>query len=110
MIRFKSEVKLDFTSPAICHILYNLSKVSKINDVDLTITSGNDSTAHARDSKHYTNQAMDVRSHDFEPNMKTLIFEEIKKELGSRFFVDLENEGGPNEHFHIQVRKGGTFP
>ena len=109
MISFKETAKLDFTSSAICHILYHLTKVSKLCERDLTITSGNDSK-HLADSKHYTNQAVDVRSKFFSQPTKTLILDEIKKELGEKFFVDLEYEGLDNEHIHIQVRKGGSFP
>lgn len=111
MIMFKSEVKLDFSSVAITHMLFNLSHVSNQLGVDFVITSGNDGHGlHMRGSKHYINQAIDVRSKSFGPEMKHKIWESMKVRMGPKFFVDLEHEGKDNEHFHIQVRKNITFP
>lgn len=108
MIQFKPEVKLVFT-PAIGHLLYNLSRVSEHFKVDLVVTSGNDSN-HMEGSKHYKNEAIDVRSKHFDKELKNDILELLKAKLGPRFFVDLEYEGSPNEHYHLQVRRGTTFP
>ena len=111
MIMFKSEVKLDFSSVAITHMLFNLSRVSNQLGIDFTITSGNDGHGiHMRGSKHYINQAIDVRSKSFSPEMKKTIWESMKTQMGPKFFVDLEHEGRDNEHFHIQVRQGTSFP
>ena len=110
MIMFKSEVKLDFSSVAITHILFNLSRVSNQLGLDFVVTSGNDSNKHVHDSKHYTNQAIDVRSKTFIGDLKHNVWESLKAKMGPKFTVDLENEGKENEHFHIQVRKGISFP
>lgn len=109
MLMFKSEVKLNCGSPAICHILFNLSKVSDLNKIDLVVTSGNDSS-HMVGSKHYMDLAVDVRSKHFDHHLKYKIWNDLRSRLGEKFFVDLENEGSPNEHFHIQVAKGKSFP
>lgn len=60
---------------------------------------------HMVGSAHYVGYAFDVRSKTFTKSEKEKILEYGKKALGDRFFIQLEKEGGPMEHFHIQLRK-----
>ena len=72
---------------------------------DLVITSGNDSK-HKANSKHYSNEAVDIRTKTFngQPS-KAAFMSALKKELGPSFTVLFECEGAPNEHLHVQVAR-----
>ena len=101
-------------TPSLAYILYALEKFHRTNRVDqptdLVITSMNDSE-HSPNSRHYKNEAIDLRSKNFKSLEDKKIFRyELELTLGPFFTVILENEGTENEHFHIQVKKGLTFP
>lgn len=68
---------------------------------DLFVTSGNDSV-HMRGSKHYTDEALDLRTHNLTPAEKHLFKTTIQTRLGKDYDVILEDEGGPNEHLHVE--------
>ena len=70
--------------------------------VDVLITSGNDST-HMTGSKHYTYEALDIRSKNF-PSVaaKQHFMDAVMKRLGSGYQMILENEGKVQEHFHLE--------
>jgi len=77
---------------------------------DLVITSANDST-HGPGSRHYKDEALDLRSKSFPTRASKDIFRmTLQSRLGPKFSVLFENEGGEQEHFHCQVRKNGTYP
>ena len=81
------------------------------NDDDFRplITSGNDSPKHHKASAHYAGAAVDFRTKDIGSLPKRqALYAQIKSEIGSRFFVDLEDVGTENEHLHVQMRNG-TF-
>src|SRR5574343_1645784 len=72
---------------------------------DLVITSLNDST-HKKQSRHYTNEACDVRSKSFrDEKAKAAFVSQLEATLGSGFTVLYEMPGGDSQHFHIQPRK-----
>ena len=79
-------------------------------DGQLDITSANDST-HSKVplSRHYTNEALDVRSHDLAEDVKDRFLIALSRMLGPGFMVQIEFRGGPNEHIHIQVARGWSF-
>lgn len=66
------------------------------------LTSGND-RKHMKGSLHYKDRAVDIRSRDF-PNsaMKYAFLAKVLNRLGSDYQGILENENGPNEHFHFE--------
>lgn len=115
MIRTKSNLVV-FTelTPALAYIFYKLeifhsTRMSPQPD-ELVITSINDSK-HSENSRHYTNEAIDLRSHNFK-SIEDKEFFRVRLEsfLGPKFTVLLENVGDSTEHFHIQVKKGMRFP
>lgn len=107
MIRFKESVKLNPTAPAIKTMLAALYTQSELDNREYTVTSANDST-HTSGSRHYTDEAIDIRVHDvYEPHK---LARRLQEQLGERFTVLLEHEGQPNAHIHCQVRKGATLP
>mgnify|MGYP001562235037 FL=1 len=65
-----------------------------------TITSANDS-AHSEKSLHYKGRALDFRTRDFAGDKHALIAL-IRASLGNEFDVLLEDEGGLNEHAHVE--------
>jgi hypothetical protein len=113
MIFFKSNVRLKRYTPSIRLILEILDNINreKIPNYpeDWTITSINDST-HMKNSKHYLDEAIDMRSKNFENETRKHEFKDrIQFALGPRFTVLYENAGTDNQHFHIQVKKGQAF-
>ena len=66
----------------------------------MTITSGNDSN-HKNGSKHYSNEAIDIRSRDMVNPID--VKNEIKKTLGADFDVIYEGN-----HIHIEYDRKGT--
>lgn len=69
-----------------------------INGVNyvMTITSGNDGV-HKKYSKHYVNEAIDIRTRDMSEHDKILTKIWIKKWLGVNYNVILESD-----HIHIE--------
>lgn len=107
IIKRKPNVILDESAPVIRRILgvLEMHDWSKYTN-ELVITSGNDSV-HSKFSKHYSDQAMDVRSKACHCDAdKTKMQGELQSILGPQFTVLLENFNGMNEHFHIQLKKG----
>lgn len=106
----KSGVKFGGFTPALVTILDALCQVerSKLPGAPETIviTAGSDGT-HAADSAHYRFEAVDVRSKNFTTGTAKHAFAAaLRRMLGDGYFVDLEHPSAPNEHFHIQKRRG----
>lgn len=77
--------------------------------IDLVITALKNGV-HSTNSRHYTNEAIDLRSKNFPTDESKLLFcEKLQSFLGPEFTVLMEDAGKPNEHFHIQVKKGLKF-
>lgn len=119
MITFKENVRFKVLSPSLTWMITCLHQLDQNRPVcspeELTITSVNDSV-HTENSKHYKNEAIDIRSHNFSAliNKKTFLhlFENMLNThpaLPNRFVILLEDEGKANEHFHVQVKKGMIF-
>lgn len=111
--------RIDVYSEAIHWILVCLHSIAQIPGEEvpneITITSINDSL-HGKGSRHYLNEAMDIRSKNFRSkNAKLYFAARLHAMLNShqddpnKFTVLFENEGAPEEHFHVQVRKGESF-
>ena len=93
-------VNLETLTPAmIIGVLVAYDVFNSHNSV-LVITSGDDGT-HMAGSKHYNGNAVDIRSHDLH-GIQALMVVHLKKQLGDRYDVLLEDPGGPNEHIHIE--------
>lgn len=71
--------------------------------IPLVITSGNDGT-HAPGSKHYTNQAVDIRARDLTQGAEIafcVVLSWAGPEMGFRVFDERADQGAP--HWHIEV-------
>lgn len=98
MISFKTTVRLIPTVDIIT-ILLALEELSrKLNKV-IVVTSGNDST-HMKNSRHYTNQALDIRSKGY-PAKEMITF--LASKLAPKYLILLESFGEANEHIHIEL-------
>lgn len=124
-IIFKSEVRIRIFSPAIHWILNQLYIMTEEHltglPEEIVITSINDSKHPSRPptytpSKHYSDKAIDIRSKNFESEARK---EQFRKLLELRlnehpldpgkFRAIYEFPKLANQHFHVQVKKGGTF-
>ena len=96
-ILIKSGVK-----PRSLTLVAAIANVSHDYAWDVTITSGNDSK-HKKGSKHYTDEAIDIRSKNF-PNKRAKqdFMAAVLLRLGPGYDMILESEGQPNEHVHLE--------
>lgn len=124
MIIIKDDsVKLKKITPALALMFYVVERYHRgeaykeLQPTDLVITSINDGT-HMKGSRHYTDEAFDMRSKSFKETNKEAYRKAMELELNLAyskpnkdcFTVLLENKGKENEHFHFQVKKGVKFP
>ncbi len=113
MIRTKSaSVRFKTLTPAMAWMLYRLEQFHRVMmrfPPELVITSMNDGK-HMEGSRHYTDEAIDIRTHNFESREQKIEFcMRFGDMLGPKFTVLLENFGKPNEHIHVQVKRGQVF-
>ncbi len=111
--------RIDVYSEAIHWMFVCLRAIAQMPEAstpnEIWITSINDSL-HSKGSRHYLNEAMDLRSKNFPTKEAKLHFVKRYSSIlnshpddPNKFFVMLEQEGSPNEHVHAQVRKGMSF-
>lgn len=106
MVKCKDDVRFGGFTTGLVAILHALVIVARNYKDDIMITSGSEGK-HLKTSKHYTFQAVDIRSHTFPSKQaKYRFMAEVRAQLGDEYTLLLEDEGKPNEHIHIQVRKG----
>ena len=111
VVRVKPGVLFLMIAPGGFRILEAISLVASIVGFDLTITSACDGEHSGPNDPHHRGEAFDVRSHLLTSEQKARVLEEFSSQLpATRFFWFLESPGTPNEHFHIQVKKGTTYP
>lgn len=104
-VRFKG-----FTRGLVQILIQVLLVADYTTDVaEVVITSANDSRHGAR-SRHYTNEALDLRSRNFSSSKTRNDFiKRLRRALGPRFTILYEGHGTPNAHIHVQPRKGTTY-
>lgn len=117
-IKFKENCRFKTWSPALHWIFTVLKELCRDGDnlpSELVITSVNDSV-HKVGSRHYTDEATDIRSKNFSTMAaKTGFARLLQAQLNAhplesnRFVVLLESVGTQNEHFHVQVKKNARF-
>jgi len=109
MVIFKASVRIKTFTPALLHILSSLEYCDRHYDWlpdEIVVTSINDGK-HVVNSRHYTDEAIDVRSKSIDTlDNKLLFVNTLKSLLGPKFTVLFEDIDAPNEHIHIQVKKG----
>ena len=105
----KPGVEFKVIAPAGFRILWALTEVASGDGPDLTITSACDGAHSGPDDPHHRGEAYDVRCHDL-PD-PALVLQDLQHILGTgQFFSFIEDPGTANEHIHVQLRKGMTYP
>lgn len=97
-MKLKPGVKLAGLSPQMA--LAAVIVQSVYGSASCTITSANDGK-HSEKSLHYVGNALDFRTKDFFGD-KTMLVSAIRSALGSEFDVVFEDEGGVQEHVHVE--------
>lgn len=119
MILFKDGVRIKRLTPALMRILTvlfqedakpaMLGRFARLPD-DLVVTAIADGK-HLPTSRHYTDEAIDLRTHNFPSRDARREFRQyLAAALGDQFTVMFEDAGTSNEHIHIQPKKGTTYP
>lgn len=104
---FKDNVSVTF-SVYVNNILQEVSKIMFNFGVDCIVTGGIDGT-HGIYSAHYRAMALDFRSQHIPLAKRGLVFDSICTAFGcdhsgkgTTYDVLWENQGLPNEHFHVE--------
>src|SRR3990167_8066735 len=89
-------------TPRLLIIFAGVSNVARELPWDVTITAGTDGK-HMKGSKHYSGEALDIRSKNFPTKRSKQDFvSAVLLRLGPGYEMFLEQEGKPNEHFHCE--------
>lgn len=125
-VAFKKGVQVQkwtYSLDWIMHCLLMISESYKGSDwlpVELVVTSINDGN-HSKNplSRHYTNEAIDIRVHNFATKDDVKKFIEVldvyinqhsDAARKNAFTILHEYEDLPDEHIHVQPRIGTTYP
>jgi hypothetical protein len=99
LLKFKETVVVAKTA-IIAAAVVNAANVMKI-PADMLVTSGNDGE-HMKGSKHYTNEALDFRTHHLCDADKQGLLMRVIERLGKDYDAFIEDLNGSNEHLHIE--------
>lgn len=100
----------DSFAPAGARILEALKQIVRYLGFDVTITSARDGEHSGPEDPHHKGEAFDIRTHDLSKPQKDTLLGLLKARLGDiHFFAFLEAAGTPNEHIHVQRKKGTTY-
>lgn len=125
VVRVKAGVQFTRITPAGFRILGALEQTVRPLAYDLTITSACD--GHPATDPHTRGDAYDVRTQALSVAQKTYVLRAMLLALSNgsaldapvevsgglatgRFFGQIEDPGGPQEHAHFQLRRGRTYP
>ena len=92
------------------HVVYNVVKrLTAAYDFNMTVTSARDGNHSGPNDPHKRGEALDFRSKHLTADEKARVLADIQRVLYAeprRFYAFLEDPGQPNEHFHVQLRRG----
>ena len=113
MLTTKPDVRFRIITPALVRmegiLLLASGILPDLPAEGLVITVGSNGQ-HMKNSRHYSGEALDLRSKSFRNGaVRAAFMGSLQQLLGPQFSVLLEDAGTDNEHFHIQVRKGHRF-
>lgn len=104
MIKVKTTVR-PFNLWIVCAFVNAALELGLLSYVDgaenLVITSGTDGV-HKSGSMHAAGWAVDFRTKNLTPAEKHGLRDKVKARLGAAYDAILEDEGGPNEHLHVE--------
>lgn len=129
VVRTKPGVLFTTIAPAGFRLLGAIERAARAVRCELTITSACDGAHSGPDDPHHRGEAYDVRSHDLPPGVKLLVLTEIMRACSAdgagppqpvpgvasscatlSFFGFIEAAGTDNEHIHVQLRRGRSYP
>lgn len=103
-MKLKSGVSIKLLQPQIVLGIMIIEPVFKDYGTELTITCGSNGKHKVANSLHYQGLAIDIRSHDIKPSLLHMVLAECRARLGVEFDFILEDEGTPDEHFHMEFQ------
>jgi hypothetical protein len=105
---FKDNVTVTF-SVYVNDILHTVTKIMFDFGVDCVVTGGIEGT-HGLYSAHYHGMALDFRSQHIPIGKRGLVFDALCLAFscdhnghGTTYDVLWENQGKPNEHYHVEI-------
>lgn len=109
VVRTKPGVEFTVIAPGGFEMLAAIVATATALGTDLTITSACDGEHSGPNDPHHRGEAYDIRTHDLaDPSMA---LQELQSNLDlTHFYAFLEAAGTENEHIHVQVKKGTTYP
>jgi hypothetical protein len=111
VVRVKDGVLFTKIAPSGFRLLEAISIAARDVGFDLTITSACDGEHSGPTDPHHRGEAYDVRSHGLTIDQKSAVTSSLGNSLPlDQFYFFLEDPGGDNEHIHLQVKKGTTYP
>jgi hypothetical protein len=108
----KPSVRFKGFTRGLVRILVAVQRVAERTPMKtIVVTSANDGRHSRRPrSRHYTNEAIDLRSRNFRTGAaRDRFLARLRTELGARFYVAYEGHGTPNAHIHVQPRRGTVW-
>jgi hypothetical protein len=111
LVTVKPGVLFTVIAPGGFVILSAIQQCAERLALDLVITSACDGEHSGPADPHHRGEAYDIRTHNFTPDQKSGVLANLMSTLGwDRFYGFLESPGTDNEHIHVQVKKGTTYP
>lgn len=98
MLRTKPDVRFEVITRALLRMLTVLENISTLQNHDITITAGTEGK-HMPGSKHYTGEALDIRTRDLSDAQRDYILFTLRSRLGLGY--DVVEEFNP-PHIHIE--------
>lgn len=121
----KHGVSFTVISPAGFRILGAIEATARAMRYDLVITSACDGAHSGPNDPHHRGDAYDLRTKTLAPTAKDDVLRLLLLDLCNHsediqpvatgfattlFYAQLEDRGGENEHLHIQLRSGRSYP
>lgn len=101
MIKIKEGVQFSVLREEIWRLFPILENVFLKAASDCVITCGTD--GHDADDPHTHGFAIDLRTKHMAKEKRNTVIVNLRRLLADRYTVLLEDDGGPNEHLHLQV-------
>jgi len=111
VVRVKDGVQFAVIAPGGFRILSAIDRTAQNLEYDLEITSGTDGEHSGPDDPHHRGEAFDLHTKALTYHDKQGLLRSLLAYLGlEHFYAFLEDPDTENEHIHIQVKKGTTYP